>query len=134
MSRAHSPRNGVGLLDLRFLCVDNDPNDTVTRETKCMDVASHILDESLDTAQHVIGHSPSVRNEVFALATMHSQIAAMVYAAYLNADALHEVARKIAGAIREAGADVEAEAALAEVFQPQFSSPRNRGSQEQDPV
>ena len=132
MSRVHSPRNGVGLLDLRFLSVDSDPNDTVTRETKCMDVASHILYESLDTAQHVIGHSQSVRNQVFTLAKMQSQIAARVYAAHLYADALREVAPKIAGAIREAGADVEV--VLAEVFQPQFSSTRNLGSQEPDPV
>lgn len=132
MSRAHSPRNGVGLLDLRFLCVDSDPNEPVTRETKCMDVASRILYESLDTAQNVIGHSQSVRNQVFALAKMQSQIAARVYVAHLHADALHEVAPKIAGAIREACADVEV--VLAEVFQPQFSSTRNLGSQEPDPV
>ena len=95
-------------LALEWLRCEPAPEETATPVHRAIDVADHILAESLDMAQNVIGLSLSVRKEVLTLAIAHAQIAAKVYAAHeLNA-VLRELAPEIAGAISEAGTDVGA--------------------------
>lgn len=95
-------------LALEWLRCDPAPEETATPVHRAIDVADHILAESLDTAQHVIGHAPSLRKEVLTLAVAHAQIAAALYATHERNAVLRELAPEIAGAISEAGTDVGA--------------------------
>lgn len=109
----NSPKAGAAFLDLEWLRLPADTVPTSTPEDKAIDAADRIVCQSLDMAQHVIGHSPSVRNQVMALAAVHAQVAATAYAAHLQADAIREVAPEIAGAISENGTDIGSGIALA---------------------
>ena len=101
-------RRADGWLDLEWLRLPPAPDDTATPVHKAMDAADSMLAESLDMAQHVIGHSPAVRREVLALAKAHFQSATMVYAVNQIVAVLRELTPEIAGAISEAGTDIGA--------------------------
>lgn len=85
MNTDHQPV--AGFLDLEWLRLGVQPADSSTPEHKAVDVADRILNESLDMARNVIGHSPALRCQVLALASAHAQVAATVYAAHLTAAA-----------------------------------------------
>lgn len=106
--REASPSIGGGFLDLGWLRLEHDPSDATTPEHKAIDAANRILCESLDMAQHVIGHSLPVRGDVLALAMAHAQIAVKVLAVNEFVAVLREVAPEIVGAIGEAGTDIGA--------------------------
>ena len=105
MSEEHGPN---AFLDLDWLCMPAPPEEAATPQHRAIDVADSILFESLDMARHVIGFSPSLRKEVLALATVHAQISAKVYATHALSAALREVTSEIMGAISEAGTDIGA--------------------------
>ena len=107
-----SASDGAVFLDLECLRLA-DPATARTPQYKAVDVADCILCESLDMAQHVIGHSPAVRDQVLELAAVHAKVAVTVYAAHAQAEVIREVAIEIAGAISEAGTDIGAGIALA---------------------
>lgn len=93
-------------LALEWLRTPPAPTETATPVHVAIDVADSMLCESLDMAQHLIGHSASARREVLTLTAAHLQSASIVYAANQIVTALRELTPEIAGAISEAGTDI----------------------------
>lgn len=112
----------AGWLDLSWLTVEEAGKPAGTPEHKADDVACRVLFAAMDAAQHVIGHSADVRDQVLALASIHADVAARVYAAHAIADAIREAVPEIAGAISELGTDIGA--GLADGLQITDFSPR----------
>ena len=104
---------GPSWLCIEWLRMPPAQVETATPVHRAIEVADCIFAESLDMAQHVIGHSASERNQVLTLATAHAAVVVKVYAAHMRAEVSRELVPEIAGAISEAGTDIGAGIALA---------------------
>ena len=96
----------AGYLDLEWLRMCHRSELSATPADKAIDVADCIVSQSLDMAQHVVGHSPEVRDQVLRLAEMHAQIAVEAFKAQAIVSALQDLTPEIAGAICEAGSSI----------------------------
>lgn len=102
----------AGIFDLAWLQLTEPPWPTALEEN-ANQAADRILLASIEMAKNVVGHTAQVRPQMLALATVHAQVAATVYAAQMQATAIQEAATEICGAISEAGCDIGAGLALA---------------------
>jgi hypothetical protein len=93
-----SGATGSAFLDLEWLRICHRPELSETPEDKAIDVADCIVSQSLDMAQHVIGHSPDVRGHVFRLAEMHSRLAIEAYKSHALVAALQGISAAVKSA------------------------------------
>ena len=95
-------------MDAQKICATVMLEDDAEKVSAAIDVADNIFEQSIEMAQHVIGHGDASRRDVLALATAHAQSATIAYAAHQIVAVLRELTPEISGAISEARADIGA--------------------------